>query len=119
MKSQKRNPEPITKPDHLAQPTAEYRYFLYLPGSYDLIFFHDIATRAAFATGEIQEHLQEEWSEDVTDICAGEVTHMTEETNRVEKPTDPDGIEEWENGPYGDCDYTCNFELLPLTQEGE
>lgn len=113
------------KADYRRRPDPEYRFFLYDPEGYGFMFFRSAEERDAAASDAIFAYLDDEWAEEVEGVFAGEVTHHTIRTHVTMKPKreDFDSEEEFEDAlsEFGDsdCDYTCNYELRPLTESDE
>lgn len=96
-----------------SRPSAEYRYWLYDPED-GIHFYRTAEDRDADARGAIQLYLGDDWNEDVTGVCGGEVHLMAQQVDRQEKPTDDqEAIAEW-NNLYGEAGYLCNYVLRPL-----
>jgi len=93
-------------------PSNEFRYWLFSPEGDGLTFFLTAEDRDAFAAEEITHYLDEFWGEEVEGFCAGEVTHIAQQTDVERKPADADEIEAsaWPE----DVDGTCNYKLMPL-----
>jgi len=71
--------------------------------------------RDAYAKECIQSYLDDWWNESVSRIVAGVLTHRVKQTDREERPDtlDEDGCDE-DGYAWGDYDYSCNYELLPI-----
>lgn len=70
------------------------------------------------ANERIQGYLGDGWSEEVTGVCVGEITHRAKMCDQVfpDGEIDEDGIDE--AGEYwdSDWDYKCNYKMLPVEQ---
>lgn len=68
------------------------------------------------ANERIPNYLDEGWSEDVTSVCVGKITHRATMCDPVfpDGEIDEDGIDE--AGEYWDSDYgcKCNYKMLPV-----
>lgn len=68
------------------------------------------------ANERIQGYLDDAWSEEVTGVCAGKITHRAKMCDQVfpDGEIDEDGIDE--AGEYWDpdWDYKCNYKMLPV-----
>ena len=67
------------------------------------------------AEDRIKCYLVDGWSEDVTGVCAGKITHRAKECDQVYPvgEIDEDGLDE--AGDYWDPDwgYKCNYKMMP------
>lgn len=97
------------------------RYFLYDPGN-GFETFRTIEERDAAAKEAIEYHLDDGWSEDVTQVCVGEVTGVATKANVRTKPKRSDfpneeeyddAIADW--GGESMYDELCDYEIAPLT----
>ena len=100
-------------------PHPEFRFWLYDPEGDGMVYYRSAEDRDADAEEAISGYLDDGyWSEEVENVCVGEVTHIASEVNRVNRPDDDqideDGCDE--SGRYWnqDIDYICNYELLPI-----
>lgn len=70
------------------------------------------------ANERIPNYLGDGWSEDVTSVCVGKITHRAKICDQVfpDGEIDEDGIDE--AGEYWDSDYECkcNYKMLPVEQ---
>ena len=68
------------------------------------------------ANERIPNYLGDGWSEDVTSVCVGKITHRAKMCDQVfpDGEIDEDGIDE--AGEYWDSDYgcKCNYKMLPV-----
>lgn len=101
-------------------PSTEYRFFLYDPEGNGFMFFKTAEDRDKASVLSIGEYCDDGWSEEVSRVCAGELTHVVHKCNVNQKPQRndfasdeefEDAAEDW-NG--GDFDETCDYELCPL-----
>jgi hypothetical protein len=103
-----------------SRPSADFRFFLYDPDGDGFMFFATAEERDQAAPGVISEYSDDGWSEEVTGVCAGELTATTHQTGVEHKPRreDFDSEEDFEGAmedwPNHDFDTTCNYELKPL-----
>jgi hypothetical protein len=104
--------------DYKQSPSKEYRFFLYCPND-GLTFWRTEEERNKEAASVIDDHLDDDigWSDEVTGVVAGAVTHQAVETdvkNRVGE-LDEDGCDEvgeyWHNN---DFTHQCNYALRPF-----
>ena len=103
--------------DYKCSPCKEYRFFLYDPND-GITFWKTEEERDKAAEDAIDSYLDYEWSDEVSGVVAGVVTHRTVEIDRVEKvgQLDEDGYDEaGQYWPGSDYDYTCNYALKPFT----
>jgi hypothetical protein len=109
-------PNPL---DYRYAPSRTYRYWCYTPDECGMRFFRRAADRDAAVALTLELYREEgEWPEEVDAICAGEVTLMATQIDRVERPAtldidaygcDADGMP-WPDG----CEYRCRYALRPL-----
>jgi hypothetical protein len=94
------------------------KYFVYDIESVGFETFDTAEERDAEANARIQDYLDDGWSEDVVNVCVGEVTHQATETDRVDRPPQEEIDENGEDGEGNnwrhDFDYICNYALLPI-----
>ena len=69
-------------------PSAEYRYFLYEPEGDGMVYFSTESDRDEYAGSALQGYLDEEWSEEIEFIAAGELTHFPQVLDKKMRPTD-------------------------------
>ncbi len=94
-------------------------YFVHDPEGDGFTYFTTEKERDEFASEAIQEYLDDGWSEEVTYVVTGVITHRAAQTDLVHRPCndelDEEGMDEdgvcWD----ADWDYICNYKLLPLT----
>lgn len=81
-----------------------------------MLFFETEEEARAVAQKSVDLSLDEFWSEDVDRICYGRVTHAATQVNRSDRPESLDEEGYDEDGEYwpADCEFKCNYELLPL-----
>lgn len=60
--------------DYRESPTAEFKYFLYDPEWHGMKYFRCIEDRDQAAIEAIEGYFDDEWGENVTSVCVGEVT---------------------------------------------
>lgn len=97
-------------------PDSEFRYFLYSPDG-DWEYYHTVEDRDKAADALIDNYLDEVWSEEVVNICAGEITHTCDQTDYRNRPPDDeliDGIDSEGIVWNADWDYICSYGLVPL-----
>lgn len=103
-----------------SNPSRTHRFFIYDPEGEGYMWFTSAAARDAAAPDVIREYLDDGWSEEVSLVCAGELTAATEKTDIKLRPERDwfeteeefeDAMEEW---PNSDFDTICNHELRPI-----
>lgn len=102
-----------------SNPSAEFRFFLYEPEGDEFTYFSSPEDRDEYAKGAIAGYLDDGWIEDVEQVIAGEITHTTQQTQRVERPAEIDEDGHDQDGNYwdSDWDYKCHYELLPIDKK--
>lgn len=107
----------ITPKAYKHSPSREYRFFLYAPND-GITFWREQTERDKAAEAAIETYLDDDgWSEEVTGVVAGAVTHQAVKTNVVERvgELDEDGYDEvgeyWHNN---DFTHKCNYALRPF-----
>lgn len=103
--------------DYKCSPCGEYKFFLYDPND-GITFWKTEEERDKAAEDAINSYLDDEWSDEVSGVVAGVVTHHTVEIDRVDKvgQLDEDGYDEaGQYWPSSDYDYSCNYALKPFT----
>lgn len=93
-------------------------FFVYSPEDDGFTYYATEKERDDAAAEIIKEYLYDgSWSEDVTGVLAGVLTHVVKKCDVVEKPDeselDDDGMDE-EGNYWGDFDEICNFRLAPI-----
>lgn len=116
----------MSKVDSKSFPTPEYRFFIYDPEGNGHTYYKTAKERDEAAHDIIQMYLDDCWSEEVTQVVAGEITHHTVAKGVEFAPLieDFDSDEEYmdavsEFGGDPDWDYKCRYELAPLDDPGE
>lgn len=95
--------------------SAETPYFVYDSLNNEFSYFATGKERDIHAEFIISEYLDDAWDEEVTNVVAGKITAtaaMVDVQNQVGE-IDADGLDEageW----WPDCDYKCNYKLMPL-----
>jgi len=101
-----------------SHPSAEYPYFVFDSLGDGFMYFSSESARNDHAEFVISGYMNDGWDEEVTNVVAGELTHTTLMTNKVERPDiiDEDGYDQDEY--YWDpCwAYRCDYELLPFEE---
>lgn len=106
--------------EHQDSPSATHRHFIYDPLGNGFLYFRSAAERDQAMDWVVQTYLDDEWSEEVEQIVAGEVSHSCQSVGRENRPSaelldknncDPEG------NHWGNFEFRCNYELLPLTPE--
>jgi hypothetical protein len=103
------------KPNY--QPSAECPYFVFDSLGDGFMYFETAALRDDQAKAVIAGYMNDGWDEEVVNIVAGELTHTTAMTNKVERPDNIDEEDYAEDGTYWDpCwSYMCDYELTELS----
>ena len=109
---------PANPDDYRHSPGRTYRYWLYEPDS-GTIFFRTVEDRDACLEESLALSRDEgEWPDEVEEICAGEVTLIATQIDRVERPatldSDTDGDDDDGNPWPAGCEYRCAYALRPL-----
>lgn len=93
----------------------KYKYFSYCPE--DGFDTHETLEDALLnANGIIPNYLDEGWSEDVTGVFVGTITHAATMCDKVERAGEVDEHgydEDGEHWPDPDWEYKCNYKMLP------
>lgn len=91
-----------------------YNFFVYCPdGGFQV--FETLDEALDEANERVQGYLGDGWSEEVTGVCAGKITHRAKMCDQVfpDGEIDEDGLDE-AGEPWGpDCDYKCNYKMFP------
>jgi hypothetical protein len=98
-------------------PDAEFRYFVFDPNDSDFTYYRTAEDRDQGAEMVIQTYLDDGWDEMVDQVVAGELTHICGQTQREDRPDESEldaGCCDRDGKYWGDWDYTCNYDLLPL-----
>ena len=94
----------------------KYKYFSYCPE--DGFDTHETLEDALLnANGIIPNYLDEGWSEDVTGVFVGTITHAATMCDKVERAGEVDEHgydEDGEHWPDPDWEYKCNYKMLPV-----
>lgn len=103
--------------EHRDTPSVEFRFFVYCPNDGDFTYYRTAEDRDKGADSVIQSYLDDGWDEMVEHVVAGEMTHYCGQVGREDRPaeTELDAGQCDRDGKYwGEWDYTCNYDLLPL-----
>lgn len=99
----------------------KHKYFSYCPE--DGFDTHETLEDALLNANDIiPNYLDEGWSEDVTGVFVGTITHTATMCDKVERAgeVDEDGYDtEGEHWADPDWDYKCNYKMLPINTVGE
>jgi len=99
----------------LWEPSPNRPYFFYAPEGDCFQYYSTEKERDDEASDAINEFLDETWSEEVTNIVAGKLTHTTQQHSLEKRPDNLDEDKCDEEGRYwGDCSYFCDYDLFPL-----
>ena len=91
-----------------------YNFFVLCPENGFQVF--ETLNEALDAANErIKCYLADCWSEDVTSVCAGKITHRAKMCDQVfpDGEIDEDGIDEAGEPWDPDWEYKCNYKMLP------
>lgn len=68
------------------------------------------------ASERTQDYLVDGWSEEVTSVCVGKITHRAKMCDQVfpDGEIDEDGRDEAGDYWDPDCDYKCNYKMLSV-----
>lgn len=92
-------------------------FFVCCPESgFDCFLTRDAALDEA--NERIQGYLGDGWSEEVTGVCVGKITHRAKMCDQVfpDGEIDEDGNDEAREYWDPDWDYKCNYKMLPVEQ---
>lgn len=101
-------------------PDAEFRFFVFDPNDSDFTYYRTPEDRDKGADQVIQSYLDDGWDEMVEQVVAGEMSHFCGQVGRVDRPAESELDENQCDGEgtyWGEWDYTCNYDLLPLVAE--
>lgn len=103
-------------------PDTEFRFFVFDPNDSDFTYYRTAEDRDKGADQVIQSYLDDGWDEMVEQVVAGEMTHFCGQVGREDRPADSELDENQCDGEgtyWGEWDYTCNYDLLPLEPAAE
>lgn len=111
----------LPAPKH--HPDAEHRFFVFDAMDGDHYYFKSASERDQYAEYLIGNYMDDGWDESVEQVMAGELTHLAQQTNRVERPP-ADQLDDYGNDEDGRTwqegwAYYCDYELLPLVAAPE
>lgn len=68
------------------------------------------------ANERIQGYLEDAWSDEVTSVCAGKITHRAKMCDQVfpDGEIDEEGLDESGELWDPDCEYKCDYKMLPV-----
>lgn len=95
----------------------KYKYFSYCPE--DGFDTHETLDSALDDANErITNYLDEGWSEDVTSVCVGKITHRAQMCDQVfrEGNVDEDGLDESGDWWDPDWEYKCSYKVMRVEQ---
>lgn len=101
----------LPTPHH--HPDADHRFFVFDAQDGDHYYFTSAADRDVYAAYLIGNYLDDGWDESVEQVMAGELTHLVQQVDRVERPPadqlDAQGCDaegrHWQAGWAFYCDY--------------
>ncbi|MDH4602501.1 hypothetical protein [Pseudomonas syringae] len=103
--------------EHQDSPSATHQHFIYDPLGNGFLYFRSAAERDQAMDWVVQTYLDDEWSEEVEQIVAGEVTHSCQSVGVQNRPRaellDKNNCDS-EGNHWGSFAFRCNYELLPL-----
>ncbi len=97
-------------------PSPDHPFFYYDPEGDGFVYFESEELRDAWANDAIQQYLDDGWDEQVVNVVSGTLTGCASMVDVEVKPetTDDEGID-GEGGYWPDnCDYRCDYKLMPL-----
>jgi len=96
------------------------RYFLYDPEGDGFSTYKTEEERDKDAVEAIEAYKEDGWNEEVTSVCAGEVTLQARQVDKVDRPPEDeiDGEGYDKEDEYWDSAWThkCNYELKPVEE---
>lgn len=108
--------------EHRDHPSAEFRFFVYDALNSEFSYYRTAEDRDKGAEAVIQLYLDDAWDESVEQVVAGEMTHFCGQVGREDRPAsdelDAEGCDR-DGKHWGEWEYTCNYDLLPLVAEGD
>ena len=97
-----------------------HRYFLYDPEGDGFSTYETVEERDRAAREAVPEYCDEAWREEVTEVVAGEITHVATEVNRVDRPSDDeidvDGCDD-EGYDWSTHDWYCDYVMKPIKED--
>lgn len=99
-------------------PDSEYKYFIFDPLGDGFIYYKSEKDRDKDAQDTIDSYLDETWYEEVERVCVGEVTGISTQYSREDRPKDLDNEGYAKNGDYwpDNIDYKCSYCIEPIAQ---
>lgn len=95
-----------------------HKFFSYCPESgFDTHKTHEDAL--LHASDIVPDYLQDGWSEDVTGVCVGIITHRATMCDKVERDGSVDEYGCDDKGSYWDPEwaYKCDYKMLPVESD--
>ena len=95
-------------------------YFFFDPEAQGFEYFATEKERDEAAESAIQAYLDDGWSEEVTNVLAGVLTHTSEQFDLKTRPAelDEDEMDAEGNDWSHIFDCICNYKLFPLSERG-
>lgn len=107
-----RLPVPVSRPD------AEHRFFVFDAMNGDHYYFAAPAERDVYAAHLISTYLDDGWDESVEQVMAGELTHLAQQVDRIERPPadqlDGEGYDAEGRHWQPSWSHYCDYALQPL-----
>jgi hypothetical protein len=111
-------------------PNATHRFFYFDPEEHSPTYFDSEAERDTAMQGAIDAYLDsgcDGWSEEVTNVVAGVITHVTKKCDVEHKPErcevhedqeaeDCDACGASQEWTHPEFDYICNYKPVPLDE---
>lgn len=99
-------------------PDADHRFFIFCPQDTQFYYFATAAERDQYNDTVIRSYLDDGWDEQVEGVVAGELTHVCQQIDRLERPPADQIDDEGHDleGRYWDpCwSHHCDYALQPL-----
>jgi len=97
-------------------PHEEYLFFLYDPNHQGMMYFKSKEDREMCVRETINWYLEDDWSEEVEEICMGEVTHVVQAVNVLTRPDDVDEEGCDGSGLYWpeDVETMCDYDMVEV-----
>ena len=93
---------------------TKYKFFVFCPED-GFEVFETLDDALDDANEKIKGYLDDGWSEDVTGVCAGKITHRAKMCDQVFPvgELDEDGLDEAGEPWDPDWGYKCNYKMMP------
>lgn len=95
-------------------------FFVFDPEGDGLAYYATESERDNAASEAIKGYLSDGWSEEVTNVIAGRLTHTTKKCDVISRPDEIDENDcDGEGNYWGEFDHFCNYKLTPLELKTE